>query len=67
MSYGPSLTTMYRQAARYVDRIIMGSKPADLPVIQATVFSLVVNQRVARLLGLSLSATIFVRADEVIE
>jgi putative ABC transport system substrate-binding protein len=66
MSYGPSLTTMYRQAARYVDRIIKGVKPADLPVVQATVFSLVVNQRVERLLGLSLSATIFVRADEIL-
>jgi putative tryptophan/tyrosine transport system substrate-binding protein len=67
MSYGPSLPRMYRQAATHIDRIIKGAKPAELPVEQPTLFALVVNQRVARLLGLTLSETIFVRADEIIE
>ena len=67
MSYGPSLPRMYRRAATYVDRILKGAKPAELPVEQPTVFGLAVNQRAARLLGLSLSETILVRADEVIE
>ncbi|MFL6933926.1 MAG: ABC transporter substrate-binding protein [Xanthobacteraceae bacterium] len=67
MSYGPSLPRMYRRAATYVDRILKGAKPAELPVEQPTVFGLAVNQRAARLLGVSLSETILVRADEVIE
>jgi putative ABC transport system substrate-binding protein len=67
MSYGPSLPTMYRRTAMYVDRILKGAKPAELPVEQPTVFELVVNRRSANLLGLSLSEAILVRADEVIE
>jgi putative tryptophan/tyrosine transport system substrate-binding protein len=67
MSYGPSLPAMYRQAATHIDRIIKGAKPAELPVEQPTRFMLVVSQRSARLLGLSLSEAIFVRADEIIE
>ena len=67
MSYGPSLPTMYRQAAAYIDRIIKGTKPAELPVEQPTLFTLVVNRRSAKLLGLSLSDAILVRADEIIE
>ncbi len=67
MSYGPSLPRMYRQAATYIDRIIKGTKPAELPVEQPTLFALVVSQRFARFLGLSLSETILVRADEIIE
>jgi len=67
MSYGPSLPTMYRRAATYVDRILRGAKPAELPVEQPTIFELVVSLRAAKLMGLSLSETILVRADEVIE
>jgi putative ABC transport system substrate-binding protein len=67
MSYGPNLSKMYRQAARYIDRIIKGAKPAELPVEQPTLFALIVNQPVARLLGLSLAEIIFARADEIIE
>ena len=67
MSYGPSLPTMYRRAATYVDRILKGAKPAELPVEQPTMFELVVSLRAAKLMDLSLSETILVRADEVIE
>jgi putative tryptophan/tyrosine transport system substrate-binding protein len=67
MSYGSSLPTMYRQAASYVDRILKGTRPADLPVEQPTVFELVISRRSADLLGLSLSDSIFIRADEIIE
>jgi putative tryptophan/tyrosine transport system substrate-binding protein len=67
MSYGPSLPIMYRQAATYIDRNIKGAKPAQLPDEQPTQFALVVSQRFARLLGLSLSEGILVRADEIIE
>jgi putative ABC transport system substrate-binding protein len=67
LSYGPSLPTMYRRAATYVDRILKGANPADLPIEQPTVFALVVNRRSARLIGLSLPETILVRADEIID
>jgi putative ABC transport system substrate-binding protein len=67
MSYGPSLPDMYRRATTYIDRILRGAKPADLPVEQPTVFELVINNRAARSLGLTLSEAIVVRADEVIE
>jgi len=67
MSYGPSLPDMYRRTATYVDRILEGARPAELPVEQPTVFELVVSLRSAKLLGLSLSESILVRADEVIE
>jgi putative ABC transport system substrate-binding protein len=67
MSYGPNLPAMYRRAATYVDRILKGAKPAEMPVEQPTVFELVVSLRTARLQGLSISESILVRADEVIE
>jgi putative tryptophan/tyrosine transport system substrate-binding protein len=67
MSYGPSLASMYREAAKYIDRIVKGAKPADLPVEQPTQFTLVVNQRSAKLLGLSLPEAILLRADDIIE
>jgi putative ABC transport system substrate-binding protein len=67
MSYGPSLPKIYRQAATYVDRILKGATPAELPVEQPTLFTLLVSQRSARLLGLSLPEEILVRADEIIE
>jgi putative ABC transport system substrate-binding protein len=67
ISYGPSLPIMYRQAAIYIDRILKGAKPAELPIEQPTLFTLVVNRRSAKLLGLSLPEAMLVRADEIVE
>jgi len=67
LSYGPDLLDLTRRSAIYIDKILKGAKPADLPVEQATKFELVVNNRTAKAIGLMIPESFLLRADEVIE
>ena len=67
MSHGPSLVELVRRSAWYVDKILKGAKPSDLPVEQPTKFDLVINLKTAKTLGLTIPKSVLVRADELIQ
>ena len=67
MSYGPSIPALFRRAAEFADKILRGTKPADIPVEQPAKFDLAINLATAKALGLTVPPTLLARADEVVE
>jgi putative ABC transport system substrate-binding protein len=67
MGYGPNLPDLFRQAANYVDRILKGTRPADLPIQRPAVFKLAVNMKTVKALGLTIAPSFLARADKIIQ
>jgi len=67
MSYGPDFRDLFKRSATYVDRILKGAKPADLPVQQPTKFELVINLKTAKALGLTIPQSVLLRVDQIIQ